>query len=1186
MVGLQASATTAPGRVFTLHLLRQPHLQGPGGDMLPLSRKDAALLAVLALDGTAARDTLAAQLWPAVDAAHARASLRQRRFRLARAAGQMLVEGEESLRLAATVLPVGQDPDQLLAADAHALDGELLDGLVFADCPDFERWLALARERWQVQRSQALTRVAGRLEAEARLAPALAIAQRLAQDDPLSDHAHRRLMRLHHLRGDLGAALDVYRRFAQQLDSELGELPDDETASLAAQLRQGQDLPRAPAPLPASLQRPPRLVGREDAWQALQRAWDAGASVLVEGAPGMGKTRLLNDFLHERGQGLGQGHEQAASLRVGAHPGDADRPYALLARLLSALWFDADAPWPAGPAALPAWARRELAALLPELGEAPPRLDPLRLTRATLAALQPPPGAPALRVLALDDVQQADQASLELLPALAGAQPDHGAAGDTPLRSRLCWWLAVRRGEQPPPLAAWMAASDAPRALVLTPLDLAALQRLQREVSPGPPAIDAQQLLRYTGGSPLFVLETLRSLYELQARKAATATASAQRPTALVAIPAPPTPPIPPIPPSAARAHADEGIPAGDDTPGHPGVLEQLALPAGAGGVVQGRLQRLPDTARQLAAAVAVLHGPVSLDDAAGLLGGDPGLLLHAFEQLQAAHWLDEQGRMHDLVRQAVWARQPEAVRRWLHAQAAARLASRAAPAQDQARHWLHAARPDLAAPLWQQAALAVRRSARPLEETELWDQAIAAFEAAGQSQAAFAAWRNSIEPRLFSQGPKATLPLTAALLQRAADDSQRLDALIAHAEVQVLLTDAAQVRPLVEQASRLARRLGDAASEVRAGLQLASLLAQQDGCSEALSILDTLAPLLAAAPAERYAWTATRSFVLHRSGHFAACAAMLKQAGALAQARHDLMEVCTTHSNMASMLVSLGRFERALPVIESALAVREQLGPATGVHHANVDLNHGYVLAGLGRLHSALAAMERARDAFSACDTGGTWSTIAGNALAAVELMRSSQAAVAEAAAARLVTPGPQVPPFIVARYQLLRARVARARGHDPQPALALAEAALGPQGDLMQRLSVQAERLAGLPDHAAAEAARGLALLQTQLDAAEQHAQATRLGWLVVERWLAAGDAAAAAQQVRWLLRPNAPRAIDLLPSTTWALAERALRQAGDERAARRARQHGRTALQGEQADAGPGSDLAQPGGPVTAG
>lgn len=1137
---MPAAPSSAVAAVVTLHLLRRPQVQRPEGGLHPLSRKDAALLSVLALDGSAARDTLAAMLWPAADPVRARASLRQRRFRLARAAGQSLIAGDDSLRLAAGVVHAGHDPDTRLAADPGALDGDLLDGLDYADCPEFERWLALARERWQVYRSQALARVASRLEAEARLAPALAIAQRLAADEPLSDHAHRRLMRLHHLRGDLGAAVQVYQRLARRLADELGELPDDETASLAAQLRQGQALPRAPAPLPASLLRPPRLVGREAAWQALQGAWDEGAAVLVEAAPGMGKTRLLADFLQAHGRGL----------RVGAQAGDADRPYALFARLLAALWFDSGAPWPGGPAALPDWARRELAALLPELGEAPPRLDPLRLNRAALAALQPPPGAPVLRVLALDDLQQADHASLELLPALGGGQPGPPA--------RPAWWLAVRRGERPPPLAAWMGASEAPRAVLLQPLDATALAQLLREAAPGLAAPAVRPLLRYTGGIPLFLLETLRSLHELQSRSGTAALPAATR----------------------AVEPADDSADDAAEDAAEDASLHGLAPPAGATGLVQGRLQRLPEAARQLAAAVAVMDGPVSLTDAVALLGGDAVQLLDGFAQLQAAHWLDAQGRMHDLVRQAVWAQQPEAVRRWLHARAATWLAAQGAPLQAQARHWQQAARPDLAAPLWQQAALAVRRSGRPREETALWDQAIAAFEAAGQPPAAFSAWRESIEPRLFSRGPQATLPLTAALLQRAADDAQRLDALIAHAEVQVLLTDAAQVRPLVTQASALARRLGDAASEVRAGLQLASLLAQQDGCDEALSILDRLTPLLAAAPAERYAWTATRSFVLHRSGRFAECTAMLRQAGALARARHDLMEVCTTHSNLASLLVSLGRHGRALMAIESALAVRAQLGPATGVHHANVDLNHGYVLVGLGRVHSALAAMRRARDAFTASDPGGTWPAVAGNAMAAAELTRSP--AGAAAAAACLVPPGTQAPPFVAVRFHVLRARIARALGQDPQPMLARAEALLTPQGDLLQRLSVQAERLLGLPDAAASQAADGLAALQARLNAAEQHAQAARLGWLGVERRLLAGQAAAAAAQVRVLLQRRAPQPIDLLPSSLWALAERALRAAGELPAAQRARRQGRLALRREQADARPHGPAADQHGP----
>jgi tetratricopeptide (TPR) repeat protein len=744
--------------------------------------------------------------------------------------------------------------------------------------------------------------------------------------------------------------------------------------------------------------------------------------------------------------------------------------------------------------------------------------------------------------LVLDDVQQADLATLELLPALAraAAQPPAGAVPAGPR-----WWLAVRRGEQPAPLAAWMASSDPPRSVVLEALDGAAVRRLLQAVAPArsvapvpavPAVPDALPLQRYTGGIPLFVLETLRSLYEH---------AASTDPAAAGALPDP-----------------WRKLLAGD------------APPAGAAAVVQGRLRRLPEAARQLATAAAVLHGPVSLADAAELLGSAPTPLLDAFRALQSAHWLDESGRMHDLVRQAVLADQAAPVRRWLHARAATQLAGRGAPAQEQARHWLQAGSPEQAAPLFQQSALTVRRSARPREETELWDAAIAAYEAAGQLRQAFAAWRESIEPRLFSVGPRALAGQTEALLQRAADDQQRLDAMVAHAQVQLLLAEAEPVRRLATEAMALAQRCGDADNQVKAGLVLANWLAQRGHGDEALAALDGLATVLAAAPALRHAWISTRSFVLHRAGRFAACAEMLEQAAALAEEANDGMELCTTRSNMASMLASLGRYDQAWAAVQVALRVREELGPASGVHHANVDLNHGYVLMGLGRPHSARAAMERARDAFAASDTLGTWQVIAGNALAAADLACGDAAA----AASRLCPPVADTPDFVAARHHILHARALRALGQDPAPALARAEAVLGAQGDRVQRLLLQAERLCALPPAQAAEAAAGLVGLQAELQAIEQGAQASRLGWLAVERWLAAGDAQAAAAQLHGLLQPAAPRPMDLLPRSLWALAEQAWRAVGDDAAADGARRQQQQAVQREREDRAAAAEAAR--------
>ena len=61
------------------------------------------------------------------------------------------------------------------------------------------------RSRW---RTEAETRRAGQaeaLETQGRLAEALAWAQSVVQANPLSEHAHRRVMRLHYRRGDRAA---------------------------------------------------------------------------------------------------------------------------------------------------------------------------------------------------------------------------------------------------------------------------------------------------------------------------------------------------------------------------------------------------------------------------------------------------------------------------------------------------------------------------------------------------------------------------------------------------------------------------------------------------------------------------------------------------------------------------------------------------------------------------------------------------------------------------------------------------------------------------------------------------------------------------------------------------------------------------------------------------------------------
>lgn len=1044
-----------------LRLLRDPGVFVDGTLVQRLARKDAALLALLAFDGACARDRAAQLLWPEQSLERARASLRQRRFRLARAAQAPLIDGQDPLRLLEATHDL-LDPDAALDRDAGALDGELLDGLAFDDCPGFDQWLLTARARWRVQRAQALARIASRLEDAGRLAAALARAERLAGDEPLSDHAHRRLMRLHYLRGDLGAALEVYRRFAERLAAELGELPDDETAALAAALRRGEDAPVRPAaPVPPLLRRPPRLVGRDAAWAALQQAFDTCRPLLVEGPPGIGKSRLLGDFV--AGPAAGQ------ALAVAARAGDDGRPYALLTRLLARLWFDPGAAHATAVQALAPWARRELAALLPELGDGPPQLDALRLRRAAAAALHA--GAPALIVL--DDVQQSDAATLELLPSLTGD-------------GLPCWWLAARSGELPPAVAGWLAASEPPQTLrlgALTPADLGAL--LGDLDWKAAPAETADELHRYTGGVPLFVLETLRSSWERPRR------------------------------------------------PGAP--------PLAAAQIIRARLARLPEATLALARAAAVFDAPLTLESAAALLGGAPTDWSEAFGALESSAWLDERGTMHDLVREAVIEHTPLAHRRWLHFGAAQwhQQAPRAAPLQA-ARHWEAAGRELTAAPLFEAAAYDARRAARPPEEVALWDRAIACWQRSGRRAEVFAAWRASIEARLFVAGPAVLRPPTEALLADARGDGERLDALLAHGEVCLLLGEAGHVETLAGEALSLARRRNAPAAILRSGRFLASARAMAGRLDEALATLDELQPAAAAADArERLGVIAARSYVLHRADRLTACVAALDEAIALAGALEDWTEVCSCTSNLASVLCSLGRYEAARQAATRACALLDELGAQQGVHAGNVHLNLGYALTGSGRLGSALAAIARARSLFATSGGDGPWSTIAGNAAASALLLGGD----ADGALAALEPPRPGCPSFVVARHHLLAARATRLQGGDPGPALDAARAALEAAPDLLSQLNIDAETALALPP---AERVKRFAELARAAEALEQQALVARLRWWRLAALTEAAPAEAAAE-ARRLLAADAALPSDLLSAERLRLAQRAFAAAG---------------------------------------
>ena len=457
--------------------------------VLALERREAALLALIAIEGPTARSKAAALLWAAADTDKQRSSLRQRVFQLRRRAGCDVIPAGEILALADTVEHDLTPIAPRLHDDPDTGRGELLGDFDYSDCPLLDDWVAAAREQWRTARVHALAEIAARFEAESRVASALPYAERLVAENPTLEHAHRRLMRLHYLRGDRAAALNAFRRCQQLLTLQLGAEPGGETLELARLIeRSGAPQQVQRALIPVAILRPPRLVGRDCEWAQLADGHTAGRVVLVTGEPGIGKTRLIADYAAAA----------AGTIIVSARPGDSRIPYALLARMLATL-----AARFGDPAS--GWATGEVARVVPEFG-APNagKVDTVAFQRALSETLAPWV-ASGLSLIVLDDAQHADEATLAALPALA-------AAPGMPL----AWIIGCRANEMPQVLADWGNASDTGTLaeIRLGPLRREAIEALLETLElPGLQARDwAEPLQRHTGGNPLFILETLRAL--------------------------------------------------------------------------------------------------------------------------------------------------------------------------------------------------------------------------------------------------------------------------------------------------------------------------------------------------------------------------------------------------------------------------------------------------------------------------------------------------------------------------------------------------------------------------------------------------------------------------------------------------------------------------------------------------
>ena len=453
--------------MLSVLLLGPPILQLDAVALTITRRRSRALIYYLAAQrGPTSREQLLALLWPEHDRSAAQQLLRTtlhsiRRARVELASsdqGLTLPSGSlvDAHELSATLARPPDEAEPLATALAY-YRGEFLAEFSLPDCPAFEGWLAGERERYRQIVLHGMGALAARYKASANYTAAREVLTRALEIEPLREDLQQAAMRLHYLMGDRAGAIRRFEQLRDLLDNELGVPPMAETqrlydAIVTDSLRGERETRRpgererevvstltvSPAPfLPVSSANSLPFIGRRNELARLQAAAEQGWLGLIEGEPGIGKTRLAEEFLHTRGGivliGAARELEQAL-------------PYQPLIEALRGLL--AQPSWPSLRAGLdlPELWLSELARLLPELQPvAPPNApaDESRLWEAVNRLLQSLARQQPVALL-LDDLQWAGGATVGLLGYLA--RQERSAA--------LCFVATARHSAPRTPLAA------------------------------------------------------------------------------------------------------------------------------------------------------------------------------------------------------------------------------------------------------------------------------------------------------------------------------------------------------------------------------------------------------------------------------------------------------------------------------------------------------------------------------------------------------------------------------------------------------------------------------------------------------------------------------------------------------------------------------------------------------------
>jgi DNA-binding SARP family transcriptional activator len=393
--------------------------------------------------------------------------------------------------------------------------GPYLSGFSVPDSVEFDAWVTSEARTFERQYLDALAALVDEHSTRGDLDAAIACARLYLEIDELAEEMHRLIIGCYAAKGDRTAAVRQFERCTAVLERELGVGPLPETRAVydAALVDR---FPLDASPMSTSSWRAGSrwdvpLIGRQDALRHLERAADRarsgqGSVVLISGDSGIGKSRLMHEF-------SARPSVEVLVMMGSCHPGAKRLPYhpiidALRAHLASqGATLDVADVWLAEASRL----FPELRTLYPEIPQpmpGEPNEARSRLFEALCQLIGGLPGGRRFVLLCLDDLQWADNATLDWLLYL-GSQ----------LRTKPMLLVGTVRSEESETinrLRRSLKQLGVVSEVSLKGLNLSDVQQLLRfglnldlEDSPLP-----ERLWRATGGNPFFLIETVQAFIE------------------------------------------------------------------------------------------------------------------------------------------------------------------------------------------------------------------------------------------------------------------------------------------------------------------------------------------------------------------------------------------------------------------------------------------------------------------------------------------------------------------------------------------------------------------------------------------------------------------------------------------------------------------------------------------------